>query len=824
MKNLQGQYNLIPQGKGNKETFIKEAKNAYPHLVRNSAGFDEVVRTLKHNHLLFENSSSTNPKKETNFFKSFNSFLKENKAIEKKTTKEVEDLQSKAYNNKDKGNIDNVFGMEFLKGFYTEMGDPKNEKKSVEDLKKIVAKNLAKDPLFYVKDGQFGLKGVGYRDDLPGLKLSPEPKGKWKSSGYGDLNKEAKKAIREVLREAVHIDKQINTWDDLIDAAELSNEEVNSLQRYVESSEDNQELLNIIKSLPWSRRKQSILLRYYRENPLNFRYYRENPLNESQTQYFPNLPEGGYGSSSHLGEGIHDRDITSASHTNLKPPKPQSPKELQDQRVSRILFNHRYKNKVQHLLDKYKISMGEFRTMARVDDFTPQELQDLEYVEDRIQTHLDMQGFKDEDEKENYYLDLDDISEELENKNNIKLINLLKEDSESHAPKFQVGDEVQVIDPYDRWSNPNIVEKVNIKGDEITYDLLFQGYPEDNKRIASGVHEEHIRKYKGNDHTLKNYYDKREQWKKEQGPKGRPSNPYLPDPRKVGLAEYVKSDKVNLDDYEDMIDYLLADLDWCNKNKVHTHQEVKDKFSPNEIKREAIKMANDKDDLYENRKTMIKLMDLLEGENDRYYNIQSEKKKKTPPKDTKPKKQLAKDKIKAIEEQGNIAALEAKIGALDEEITSRNEKIDMVSENEDLNDFINPARIKEMKKEIQELVKTKEGYEKKYEKLTGEPYVAKKEEIVGEDIDPTELQERKIRESLRKSISKIFEEDKKERSKYDTVKPGEMVTYNGPDKNGFKKGGKYKVDHIKSSSTFQRTIVLRDGGRKLIVKGTNSIS
>ena len=71
-----------------------------------------------------------------------------------------------------KKNIDNVYGEAFLEGYYTEMKDPKNHKKTVDELKEMVAKNLAKDQLHYVKDGQFGVKGVGYTDELPGLKAS----------------------------------------------------------------------------------------------------------------------------------------------------------------------------------------------------------------------------------------------------------------------------------------------------------------------------------------------------------------------------------------------------------------------------------------------------------------------------------------------------------------------------------------------------------------------------------------------------------------------------------------------------------------------------
>ena len=52
----------------------------------------------------------------------------------------------------------------------------------------MVVKNLAKDPLYYTKNGEFGTKGVGYTTEAPGLGEPKEPKGKYKSSGYGDLD------------------------------------------------------------------------------------------------------------------------------------------------------------------------------------------------------------------------------------------------------------------------------------------------------------------------------------------------------------------------------------------------------------------------------------------------------------------------------------------------------------------------------------------------------------------------------------------------------------------------------------------------------------
>jgi len=179
-KTLQEQYNLIKEGKGNAETFVKAAKKQFPNFVRNAATLNETISSLKHNHIISESifglGMVTTGKSNPDWFKIFNDNLVEAKAEEKKTSKEVTDLEEKNFDYKDPKNIDNVYGEAFLEGYYTEMKDPKNADKSVDELKEIVAKNLAKDRLHYVKDGQFGEKGVGYTDELPGLKASKTDK------------------------------------------------------------------------------------------------------------------------------------------------------------------------------------------------------------------------------------------------------------------------------------------------------------------------------------------------------------------------------------------------------------------------------------------------------------------------------------------------------------------------------------------------------------------------------------------------------------------------------------------------------------------------
>ena len=81
-------------------------------------------------------------------------------------------------------------------GVYYEAKQEKNADKTLEEIKDIVYKNLDKDPIYYTKNGQFGVD-VGYTDDNVALGEPVEPKGEYKSSGYGKLKEnKLKEAIR----------------------------------------------------------------------------------------------------------------------------------------------------------------------------------------------------------------------------------------------------------------------------------------------------------------------------------------------------------------------------------------------------------------------------------------------------------------------------------------------------------------------------------------------------------------------------------------------------------------------------------------------------
>ena len=204
MKTLQEQFNLIKEGKGHKDVFMKTALRQFPNLFNNLTDFPTAVKVLKQKSILTEGVGGVvttgNP------FINWEKFLAEEaKAEEKEPTKEVVDMETAGFNYKDKKNIDNLYGEAFLQGYYTEMKDPKNVDKTVDELKEMVAKNMGKDMNYYMKEASFGIKGIGYTDDLPGLKVSDkEIKGKYASSGMEEVKlKEDMIKLTDLINEAI---------------------------------------------------------------------------------------------------------------------------------------------------------------------------------------------------------------------------------------------------------------------------------------------------------------------------------------------------------------------------------------------------------------------------------------------------------------------------------------------------------------------------------------------------------------------------------------------------------------------------------------------
>ena len=204
MRTLTEQYRSVKEGKGPKDVFLKEAKRQFPNLVTNRATFKEASTILKQKGIISENFVGMpmvgNPieRKKESYETAFSNFLAEAeaKAEEKKVSKEVEEDAEKNYDYKDEKDPNNMIFGQIQMGYYYEMKQEKNADKTIDEIKDIVFKNLAKDPIYYTKNGQFG-EDIGYTDDAPSLGPTDEPKGKYKSSGYGNL-KENKKPVNEI--------------------------------------------------------------------------------------------------------------------------------------------------------------------------------------------------------------------------------------------------------------------------------------------------------------------------------------------------------------------------------------------------------------------------------------------------------------------------------------------------------------------------------------------------------------------------------------------------------------------------------------------------
>ena len=86
-----------------------------------------------------------------------------------------------------------------------------------------------------------------------------------------------------------------------------------------------------------------------------------------------------------------------------------------------------------------------------------------------------------------------------------------------------------------------------------------------------------------------------------------------------------------------------------------------------------------------------------------------------------------------IDAQSAIVAMEAKIGKLEEMAKAKEQRLEMVSEDENLSELISKSAVKEMQKEIKEIRKMQEKLKKVYEKKNGKKPV----EVVDEEMPPS---------------------------------------------------------------------------------------
>jgi len=234
MKTLQEQYNLIQEGKGRKDLFLKEAKKTYPNLLSNLTSYKDATNILKSKSKINENlggvvtlkplvqltSEDFNPNKQA-WESKYEAFVNEErakslkpiidkdidekintekedekvKAEEKKVSKGVENIDKRNYDYSPKeDNINNVNAQEMMNGVYFELKE--DPSLTLEKAQEKVIKNLAKDELHYVKNGQFGV-GIGYTE--PEVQ---ENSGKtYGGSGYSDKLKKSDTKMKPIKEE-----------------------------------------------------------------------------------------------------------------------------------------------------------------------------------------------------------------------------------------------------------------------------------------------------------------------------------------------------------------------------------------------------------------------------------------------------------------------------------------------------------------------------------------------------------------------------------------------------------------------------------------------
>lgn len=371
MKTINQKYSLLKEGKESKQEFLKQAKREFPQIISNITSFEDTVSILKSKNIINENYVDLNPimgwesTKKESWENSFSKFLSEEKELE---TNHIPNKQEQT-----------SFSVHQIHtGMSVEFEDLKNLDKTEDQIEEIVMKNLKKDPLYYVKNHAFGINGLKSQD----MECGEPSKGKHKSSGYGDLDKDTKKLVSE---------------------------------------------------------------------------------------------------------GIHDRDITSASHTNISDPK--TPPNYERDRAQRILYNHRYRDEITPLLNKYKIKIQDFRKMAEVDNLSPKELLDLDYLEDRISTHLSLREGGDNNLNESY---------NMRNKNkfglNTTLMNLITEsmgeEDSLRSELMQIGTPEEVDAYMKMLSTDDEGEFLDFEIDDHVENFLYMTDAEDVDDIREDMGEE----------------------------------------------------------------------------------------------------------------------------------------------------------------------------------------------------------------------------------------------------------------------------------------------------------------------------------------------
>jgi hypothetical protein len=101
----------------------------------------------------------------------------------------------------------------------------------------------------------------------------------------------------------------------------------------------------------------------------------------------------------------------------------------------------------------------------------------------------------------------------------------------------------------------------------------------------------------------------------------------------------------------------------------------------------------------------------------------------------KSKKESIETKLAEIGKEGDIVKLEAQLDYITEYIEEKQERLNSINEDENLQELIDKKKVKQMQKEIKLLEKRKQKMEKLYEKSTGKQYAKRTMVDEVEEVD-----------------------------------------------------------------------------------------
>jgi hypothetical protein len=759
---LQQHYDLIKKGQGTKDIFLKEAKSLFPQYVPSNASVDSAISSLKYKGIISE--SAPVKTEQTDWFKLFETKMAEAKAEEKNPTKEVVDMETRGFDYKDKDNVDNVYGQAFLTGLYAEMNDIKNKEKELEDLKKIVAKNLKKDCNHYVKDGQFGVKGLGYtqypsdkslkeskqskinqllkqREQLMfDMEQEVEPEGGSIADEYGDELAKIDKALAKLRG-----NNQDKTYQ------KLSYEEFNNFNPLKENKPKINEgygmSLEDAKAEAQRIATEENVVQHVEETREGSGEYRVSDWYDSD------LTVATYDHNGILSE---DNNLTKESHTD-------NPDDIYYVIYGGAGF--------------YEVWEGDVKVKGGfLSQEEAQKHADMENEKDGLGENMDKPLFKTPvqtvdsdvssvmDQAYEEYISLypmEDIDfvEWLKNTpEGQKYFTQAQTSLEETLMPYKVGDVL-----FDEEKNQT-VKITRIEGDRI-YVRRYE-----DSAILGQMPEYWV---KSNDLTVDEskineissmYYPKQDI---ESGLNVYPSTPddlrellrWLPtsdyhaeDLKDVNGNVYLffPEEKLMLDALETALqeEFDLADISVRFEMNVY-ESEINEEYDEEEEEEE------DYNDIEYLKSELYRLLRLRNNYGTKGVDSQIdhlEKRIKYLQDNKSSLNENLQKRLKEIEQQSEVTAVESKLNQIDEEISKRQNKLNMVAENDDLAELVDKKATAKLKKEIKLLEKKKKQYTKIYEKITKK---SKKELLDESDNQPTEEQLSQMKDELESYVDTV---------------------------------------------------------------------